>query len=122
MGYILRAGSESIEVSDHTNALAVYNVLVDVIRLTNTNTALGHTESEDTLFSNMPCAIRWKSGSEKILFNKSTHYLDAVLRCRKRDITTKDRIRLDGSDYEIVDLYDYNNLGRLLVIGLRKIG
>lgn len=121
MSFTIQAGSTVFEVTSHTNSVGVYNILVDVIRITKTNTAGGPTEAEAVLHANMPACIKWKSGGEKILFNKETHYLDALLRCRKVDITTKDRIRYNAQDYEIVDLYDFENLGILLVIGLHKI-
>lgn len=121
MDYSMHIAGTDFAVSYPVSTPAVYNVLVDVIRITKTNTAGGPTEAEAVLHASMMCAIKWKSGGEKILFNKETHYLDAVMRCRKVDITTKDRIRYNAQDYEIADLYDFNNLGTLLVIALKRI-
>lgn len=121
-GHTIQVNDTTIVASGGTNALKVYNCLVDVIRLTKTNVGGIAAETPVTLHTNMQCTIKWKSGGEKILFNKETHYLDAVLRCRKVDITTKDKIEYKGKTYKIVDLYDDRNLGKLLVIALRKIG
>jgi len=122
MSFIIRAGSTTFEVSSHTNALQVYNVTVNVIYVKKSISGTGHAEeTEETRITNMPCTIQWKSGNEKILFNKETHYLDAVMRCRKTDILVTDRIRYDGKDYDIVDLFDFRNLNKLLVIALRRI-
>lgn len=121
-GFTIKVNSTTIVTSGGTNALKIYNCLVNVIRVTKTNVGGIAGESENTIHTNIPCTIKWKSGGEKILFNKETHYLDAVLRCRKVDITTNDKIVYNSKTYEIVDLYDDNNLGKLLVIALRKIG
>lgn len=123
-GFTIHVNSTTIVASGGTNALQVYNVLVDVIRTAKMNTALGMSEAESTLISNLQCTIKWKRGGERVMFNKVTHLLDAVLRCRKPavvTITTTEQIKYKGVYYEIVDLYDYNNLGKLLVIALRKI-
>ncbi len=123
MAFKFTVGDSEIDITSHTNSLAVYNVAVDVIRITYTTTALGPTESENTIHTSLPCAIKWKSGNEKILFDKKTHYLDAIMRCRKvtPEITEKDRIKYNNEYYDIVDLYDFNNLGTLLEIVLKKV-
>lgn len=120
-GFSIHVNSKTFTATSTYNRLKVYNCLVDVIRDTKTTGGMGTGKTPVTLYANMQCTIKWKSGGEKILFNKTTHYLDAILRCRMAGITTKDRIVYKGKSYEIVDLYDYNNLGRRLVIGLRKI-
>ncbi len=120
-GFTIQVNDTIITADGTTNALKVYNCLVNIIRATKANTALGTSESEVTLHTNLQCTIKWKRGRERILFNKTTHDLDAIMRCRKVDITVNDRVVYQGKTYEIVDLYDYNNLGRLLVIALRKL-
>lgn len=121
-GFGIQVGGTTITATGTVNALKVYNVLVDVARVTKTATATGNTESEVVLHANMLAAIKWKSGGERILFNKETHYLDAIMKCRYCDITTDDHVVYAGKTYKIVDLYDLNNLHKLLVIALRKIG
>jgi len=119
---LIQAGETAIEATSVTNGVAIYNIVVDVIRMTKVTSGTGTTETPVTIVSNMLCSIKWKSGGEKILFNKETHYLDAVLRCRKSvTILCSDKISYNGDTYEIVDLYDYNNLGRLYVIAIKKI-
>lgn len=123
-GFTIHVNSTTIEASGTTNALAIHNCLVDVIRVTRTVQALGNPESLATLISNMPCHIKWTSGKERMLHDKTTHFLDATLHCRVQagiTITTKDRILYKTQYYEITDVQDFRNLGRLLVIGLRKI-
>ena len=120
-GFTINVNSTIIKASGTSNRLKVYNCLVDVMRDTKTSGGMGTGRTPVTLHSDMLCAIKWKSGGEKILFNKETHYLDAIMRCRKVDITTKDKIEYKGKTYRIVDLYDYNNLGKRLVIALRKV-
>jgi len=104
-----------------SNALSIYNVFVDVVRVTRINTALGMEEIERVIVSNHPAHIKWKMGSEKIQFDKTTHYRDATLRCRATDVTTKDRIRYLDQMYEIVDVVDVRNLGQLLSMDIKRI-
>ena len=121
---VMRINNTIIDVTAHNPALRIYNVVVDVLRPVKVVTSTGVAESTITLVSNLMCAIRWKSGSERILFDKITHYLDATLRCRRPagvTLTTDDRIRHDSKDYEIVDIVDVNNLGRLLKMSIRKV-
>lgn len=123
-GFTIQVNNTTIEASSTYNALQVYNCLVDVVRVTRTVEALGNPESLATLVANMPCRIRWTSGKERMLHDKTTHFIDATLHCRKVagiTITTKDRILYNGKYYEITDVQDFRNLGRLLVISLRKI-
>ena len=120
----IQVGDTKIAVTYSSSSVAVYNVTVNVVRMTKENTALGITETPVTIVTSMPCDIRWKTGKEKILFDKETHLLDAVLRCRVPDgvtIVNTDLIYYNSERYEIVDVVDVNNLGVLLVIGIKKI-
>jgi len=122
--YLIQAGETSIEATSITNGVAIHNISVDVIRMTRTTTGTGTTEVPVVLVNDMPCHIKWKSGGEKILFNKETHYLDAILRCRKPagvTILKTDKISYLGEIYEIVDMNDFNNLGTLLVMAINKV-
>ncbi len=98
--------------------------MVDVVRMDKTNTGLGATETPQTIVANMPCSIKWLQGKEKILFDKETHFMDGVLKCRKptgATIKTTDKILYNTEYYEIVDLIDVNNLGVLLTITIKKV-
>ena len=120
MGVIHVNGTEIGGVST-SNALSIYNVFVDIVRVTRVNTALGMEEIETVIVSNHPAHIKWTRGTEKIQFDKTTHYRDATLRCRAADVTTKDRIKYLGQMFEIVDLVDVRNLGQLLTMDLKRI-
>lgn len=122
-GFKISVGSTVITATSTANALRVYNCLVDIVRVAKTNTASGLVEAPVTLVTLM-AHIKWRRGSEKVLAAKETHYLDATLHCRKPagvTIETTDKVVYNGKTYEIVDVYDLNNLGRLLVIELRKL-
>ncbi len=124
MSFVLKSGDTNIDVTAVVNDVAVYNITVDVIRLTKVGGSRGTTETPVTLVGSMLCYIKWMSGKEKILFNKETHLLDAVLHCRKPagvTILVTDLIEYGGKQYEIVDVADFRNLGTLLVIGLKKV-
>jgi len=121
MSFKLQVNGTVIEVTSNSESPAVYNVFVDVIRIEKINTALGFTESETVLHTNMPATIKWSSGKEALKFDKQTWYRDATLRCRFCDIDVKDRVRHNGQDFEIIDVVDWRNLGKLLVIGLKRI-
>lgn len=122
--YTITAGGTSIELTRVVNSVGVYNITVDVIRNAITVGAMGNARTPTTIVANMPCMIRWTSGREKMLFNKQTHILDAVLRCRVPagvTIVESDIVEYNSEQYEIVDVVDFRNLGTLLVIGLRKV-
>lgn len=119
----MRVGNTIIATS-FTPSVAVYNILVNVVRVTKVSGALGSAESEADLVTNMSARIRWARGKEKLQFNKQTYYRDATLHCRKPagvTITTKDRISYNGESFEIVDVRDFRNLGRLLSIELKRL-
>jgi len=123
-GFIIQVNSTAIEVTGTTNSLQVYNCFVNVVRVARTNTAAGITEVETDVVTNMPCRIRWHTGKERMQFDKQTYYRDATLHCRIPagiSITNKDRISYKGETFEIVDVQDFRNLGRLLKIGLKRI-
>lgn len=124
-GFTIHVNDKAIKASSTYNALQIYNVHVDIVRVTRANTAHGMPEGETTLVANHPATIKWTSGKEKMRFGKETHYLDGILRCRVVagvTIDNKDsRVIYNGKRYEIVDVQDFRNLGRLLVIGIRKI-
>lgn len=120
----MQINDTTISITGHTPRLQIYNCLVDVVRPVKVATSTGAVESTVTLATNLMCAIRWKMGSEKILFAKETHFLDAVLTCRVIagvTVKTSDRIVYKGGVFEIVDVTDINNLGRRLRIALRRL-
>lgn len=122
--YSIQIGDTPIEMAQVVNSVGVYNVTVDVIRNTVVVGARGNSITPVTIVNDMPCTIKWTSGREKMLFNKKTHILDAVLRCRVPAgvaIVESDIISYNSEQYEIVDVVDFRNLGTLLVIGLRKV-
>ena len=122
--YCIQVGSTKIATSSVANSVSVYNCTVDVIRVTKVNGALGISETPVTIVTSMLCIIQWKTGREKYLFNKETHYLDAVLRCDvPGGVTIKntDKITYSGDSYEIVDVVDVRNLGKVLKILLKKL-
>lgn len=123
-GYTIQVGQTVIvEAAGHTNSLSVYNCFVNVIRVVKTSTAVGISETPTTIVTNMPCRIRWHTGKEKLRFEKQTYYRDATLHCRIPagvTITEKDRIVFNEETFEIVDVQDFRNLGKLLVIGMKR--
>ena len=102
----------------------MYNLVVNVIRMTRVNSSEGMSETPETIVNLMPCHIQWLSGREKLLFNKETHLLDAVLHCRYPvgvTILHSDKIIYNEETYEIADIVNVNNLNALLRISIRKV-
>lgn len=121
---LIQAGGTNIDVESVTNTVKIYNITVDVIRNSMSVGASGNIPTPETIVSDMPCKIKWTSGRERMLFAKKTHFLDAVLRCRKSagvTIVESDIIEYKNVQYKIEDVVDWRNLGKLLVIGLTKI-
>ena len=122
--YKITVGDTDIDCSYVVNNVAIYNVTVDVIRDTVVVSALGNARTPVVIVNDMACEIKWLSGRERVLFNKDTHILDAILKCRVPagvTITNTDRVYFNSQYYDIVDVIDFNNLGVLLEIGIRKV-
>ena len=94
---------------------------VNILRITNTTTAMGQTEVANVLHNNLPCRINWKRGSEKIFFAKNSYFRDGKLFCRVVDITGKDRVQYKSKVYQIVDVNNVDESNRLLVLDIRII-
>ncbi len=124
MSYTMNVNGVEIAVTSVVNSVDVYNITVDVIRETISVGSRGNSLTPTTIVNDMLCAIKWTTGKEKMLFNKRTHFLDAVLRCRVPagvTIVETDIIEYKNEQYKIVDVVDFRNLGTLLVIGLEKV-
>ena len=122
--YSIQVGDTSIGATSVTAGVAVYNLTVNVVRMTQTNSAMGVTEVPVTIVTSMPCYIKWLSGKESIKFNKETHTLDGTLHCRVVagvTIRNSDKIYYNSEYYEITNVRDVNNLGVLLEISIKRI-
>ena len=122
--YKITVGDTEIDLSYAAPSVKIYNLTVDVIRMTRVNSSEGMSETPETIVNSMPCHIQWLSGKEKLLFNKQSHILDAVIHCRKpvgATIVMSDKVLYNLEYYEIVDIVDVNNLGVLLRIAIRKV-
>jgi len=122
-GYVIRVGESEIVATSSLPGVAAYNLTVNVVRAAKTRTARGQTEVSSTVVTNMPADITWLSGKERLKFNKDTHLMDGVLRCRVPagvTIIESDRIVYGGVTYEITDVKDVKNLGLLLEITIKK--
>ena len=122
--YHIQVNGTAISPTSVVNSVSVYNCRVDVVRITKVNGALGIAETPVTIVNSMPCTIQWKTGREKYLFKKETHFLDAVLRCDVPagvTIVNTDKITYAGDSYELVDVTDEHNLGKTLKILLKKV-
>lgn len=120
----MKINGTEINITATTSALNIYNVIVDVVRPVSEITSTGREEELETLAENWLCSIKWKSGKEKILFDKTSHLLDAELICRVipgETVKRSDQIIHNDISYDIVDVIDINNLGRRLKIVLRRV-
>jgi len=101
---------------------SLYNKRVNIIRVTKTTNPGGlggYTEVENILHLNLSCRINWKKGSEKIWTGKDTYFRDARLYCAVVDVTVKDKVQYNGTTYDIVDVSNVDEAGRLLVLDLK---
>ncbi len=123
-GYTIIVGGCEIVATSSSNGVAAYNLTVNVVRMTKTNTSRGVTEVSTTIVTSMPSDIRWLKGKETIIFNKETHTLDGILHCQVPagvTIRVTDKIIYDSITYEITNVYDVNNLGVLLEIAIKRL-
>lgn len=98
-----------------------FNIKVNILRIAYTPSAMGQAEVVNVLHNNLSCRINWKRGSEKIFFEKNSYFRDGKLYCRVVDITAKDRVQYKSKIYQIVDVNDTDESGRLLVLDIRII-
>jgi len=98
-----------------------FNSKVNILRITNTPSAMGQTEVANVLHNNLPCRINWKRGSEKIFFAKNSYFRDGKLYCRVVDVTVKDRVQYKSKIYQIVDVNNVDEVNRFLVLDLKLI-
>lgn len=100
-----------------------FNSKIDILSITETtDSAGGHTEIEVELYRDLACRINWTKGSEKVVSDKTTYYRDAKVFCRvKGDITTKHRVKYNGTTYQIVDVRNVDEANRLMVLDIKLI-
>lgn len=100
----------------------LYNKRMEIIRLTRVSDDMGGwTETESILYTNEPCRVNWLRGSEKVFFSKDTHFRDAKIYCRVLPITSKDRVKYNGETYEIVNVSDPDDVGKYMIIEIKRI-
>lgn len=120
----MRINDTTFDVIAHSPSLRIYNCLVDVVRITTVTTSTGRQEVRTALATNWQSSIKWKSGKEKVMFDKDTYFQDASVLMRVipgETVTTKERIVYLDKDYEIVDVMDISNLGTRLLIAIRRV-
>lgn len=100
---------------------SLFNKKVNILRITSSPEAMGQTEVANVLHNGLPCRFNWKRGSEKIFFGKNSYFRDGKLFCRVVDITNKDRVQYNGTIYEIVDVSNTDEDGRLMVLDLKLV-
>lgn len=123
--YKIQVGDTSIGVTSVVNSVEVYNLTVNVVRMTKVNDpSKGISETAVTIVASMPCTIKWLSAKESIIFNKETQELDGTLLCdfpAGVTIENTDKIYFNSAYYEIVQVEDVRNLGLVLKIALKRI-
>jgi len=99
-----------------------FNSRINILRINEASDGVGgQTETESIVYHNLPCRINWKRGSERIMFDKTTHYRDAKLYCRVIDVTVKDRVKFNDKIYDIVSVSDVDNLGKYLILEIKLV-
>ena len=122
--YRIQIGDTSIEATSVVNSVGVYNLSCDIVRVAKTRTSRGPNDTPSTIVSSMPCSIRWIRQGEKRLADKDTRYRDAVVHCRKPATTVlnSDKVYHNSEYFDIVGIYDVNDLGVLLEISIKRNG
>jgi len=100
----------------------LYNIKVNVIRVTKTADALGGwTEVNNVLHVNLPCRFNHKRGTEKIFFAKNSYFRDIKMYCAVVDIDRKDRVVYGSATYEVVDISNVGEMSRYMALDLKLI-
>ncbi len=97
------------------------NSKINILRVISTPGAFGQTEVSNVLHNNLPCRINWKTGSDRILFDKDTYFRDGVLWCRVVDVTRTDRVQHNDKVYEIVDMENVSEKSQHLKITIKIV-
>lgn len=98
-----------------------FNAKVNILRITSTVGAMGQTEVANVLHNNLPCRINWKSGAQRISFDKETYFRDGILFCKVIDVTVKDRVQYGSRIYEIVDVGNPDERSRRMVLSIKLV-
>lgn len=99
-----------------------FNAKVNILRVIKTTSPGGlggYAEANNVLHKNLPCRINWKRGSEKIFLDKNTYFRDARLYCRVVDVTIKDKVQYNSTVFDIVDVSNVDETGKLLTLDLK---
>ena len=92
------------------------NSSVTISRPTETNTALGVSESLTTVFTNLACRLTPPKGGEKKQWGKTQRYVDYVMYSAIVDIRQGDRVTYSNDTYEILDISTIRERGNFLRI------
>lgn len=100
----------------------LFNSKIDIKRIARTSDSMGGwTEAKTIIYRNQPCRINWKSGSERIQFDKNTYYRDGTIYCRVINITVRDLVVFNTVEYEIMDTANVDEVGKYMTINIRLI-
>lgn len=99
-----------------------YNKKINILRGSRVKDELGSWKViEETLHEDLPCRINWTKGTEKIQFNKTTHYCDAKIFCGVIDVTIKDVVLYNEKRYEILNVINFDDVNRYMRLEVLKI-
>lgn len=99
-----------------------YKSKINILRVSRASDGMGGwTKVSAMLHENIPCRINWKKGTEKIFFDKNSHFRDAVVYCNGLDVTNQDIVEYNGTKYEIVNVANPDEVNRYLVIEIRLV-
>ena len=99
-----------------------FNSKIDILRVDETTDTYGsRTESVWVLYHDVPCRINWSRGKERIQFDKNTYYRDAKVYCRPLQVSVNDRVRYNDVVYEIVNVANFDNMNRLILLEIKLI-
>ena len=101
----------------------LFNKTADILRIVNTSDDMGgYTEVETILINNWKCRINWSKGFERVQSDKDTWYRDAkVYGTFTTKIQTKDRFRYSGIDYEIINVFDTDEIHKFTTLEIKKL-
>lgn len=95
-----------------------YRTKVNVIKVTTTNDALGGSETLTTRISNLPGKWQWATGTERLIYGKTGKVKEATFFCSVVTIEQTDRITYAGKTYEILNIFNVDELNKYLKIDL----
>lgn len=101
---------------------SMFNSRCDIERATEISDSMGgHRSTWSMLHQNVLCYLTTVSGMESIIWSKLTPVKTHIMYCQPKEFTEKDRVKFNGSVFDIVSIRNPGHMNQYLRVELRQI-